>query len=263
MGTVVYTTGLYASIEKDRVNQLVAQLDQCTDLPTSHEYIDIACGCCHKIIPVPVYCGKRFCPVCSVIRQSRVRARLNWLVEQIHPVSPYGFSHLTLTVSNQSDLKSMVRHLLDSFRRLRQRSFWQHRVIGGGYVIEVTGCPGDWHAHLHIVLEARYMLQAALVAAWQSCSGGTGVWIVRIKKTGIISYLTKYLTKTGTSTSIIDAMSDALKGARLFSPFGHWYALFNSYIRPVVVCPECNVADYQLYSVLMTGTFGGSYARYD
>lgn len=253
-----YTTPEFAEpAYQDAVNR------QHTDQPAQHMYIDIICGCCHKVIPVPVYCGKRFCQICSVLRQSRVRTRLNWLVDQITPTPPYGFSHLTLTVRNQPDLKIMVQHLLDSFRRLRQRPFWKKRVLGGGYVIEITGSPGDWHAHLHIIIEARYMLQTHLKDVWESCSGGTGVWIERIKKTGITSYLTKYLTKAGVSDDVIDAMSDALKGARLFSPFGVWYSKYGKFVKEIALCSECNASDFMLKAILYTGKFGGGYARYN
>ncbi len=253
----------YARYEDEQSNYEAACLRQGTSRPSQHEYIDIICGCCHKIIPVPVYCGIRFCPICSVVRQSRVRARLNWLINQVAPQSPYGFSHLTLTVPNMPNLRNMVKHLQDSFRRLRQRSFWKKRVRGGGFVIEITGSAGNWHAHLHIVIEARYMIYGYLVGAWESCSGGTGVYIQRIKKAGIVTYLTKYLTKTGESRVNVVNMSIALKNVRLFNAFGSWYGIFNRYVRPISLCSDCKASDFQLKAVLYTGKFGGSYDRYD
>jgi len=188
---------------------------------------------------------------------------MDWLIAQVKPNGRYGFSHLTLTIPNETSLSEMVKSIRASFRKLRQTKFWKKRVIGGVFVIEITGEEGNWHAHIHAIIEARYMLYDKLVELWKRCSGGIGVWIARIKKKGITSYITKYLTKAGTPEAQLYHMSSALKGARLISPFGSWYAISALYVKPVGRCKDCKATDFSIASILLYGQFKGTYSRYD
>ncbi len=62
----------------------------------AHEFREVTCTHCGHTITVPVYCGNRFCPICSVPRLSRVRRRLNWIVDHVDPPRGYGIKFLTL-----------------------------------------------------------------------------------------------------------------------------------------------------------------------
>lgn len=228
-----------------------------------HQYIDLICVCCGHKFPVPVYCGFRFCRICSIRRQSRVRRRLKWLVNMVQIKRPYGIKHLTLTIPNGQDLPVMVKKLISSFRRLRQRSYWRNHVLGGAFVIEITGRPGDWHAHIHAILQARYMDWSTLHKLWISCSGGRGLYITKLSKSKACNYLTKYLTKSGLPDQVMEIMSAALKGTRLFSPFGQWYAINCLYPPPDPSCPGCDNGDLVLYDRFITGGWQGTYTRYD
>lgn len=228
-----------------------------------HQYIDLICVCCGHKFPIPIYCGFRFCRICSVRRQSRVRRRLKWLVNMVQIKRPYYIKHLTLTIPNGQDLPVMVKKLISSFRRLRQRAFWKNHVLGGCFVIEITGRPGDWHAHIHAIIQARYMDWSFLHRLWISCSGGRGVYITKLSKSKACNYLTKYLTKSGLPDQVMEIMSAALKGTRLFSPFGQWYALNCLYPPPDPSCPGCDNGDLVLYDRFITGGWQGTYTRYD
>lgn len=212
-----------------------------------HQFIRIECINCGNVFDVPVYCGDRFCPICSCIRRSRIRKRLNFLVENIDPPSPYCIKHLTLTIKNQSDLAHMFTVILKSFRKLRNTSSWKRHVNGGAFVAEITGEPNNWHLHLHIIIESRYYKWAELLALWRKVSPGRGVYIQNIPKSQIVRYLTKYLTKNETPPDANEELNDALKGSRLFQPFGSWYAINLKYVKPPKICSSCGNACYMLY----------------
>lgn len=253
---------------------LLVPSKQVSNLPTStpiydedhtrpHQYIDIWCTHCGHKFPVPVYCGYRFCRICSVRRQARVRRRLKWLVNQVEIKRPYGIKHLTLTIASEQDLPAMVKKLISSFRKMRQRAYWKNNVLGGSFVIEITGNPGNWHAHIHTIIEAKFMNWDVLHRLWFSCSGGKGVWISRLSQSKAVGYLTKYLTKSDVTTELMEEMSAALKGTRLFSPFGRWYAINCKYVPPKPDCPNCDNGDLNIYYSFDTDQWSGTYTRYD
>lgn len=215
-----------------------------TDTVAHHEFRSISClRCGHRII-VPVYCGNRFCPVCSVPRLSRVRRRLNWIVDHVDPPRGYGIKFLTLTIRNEPDLPGMLIRLVRSFRKLRQRAFWKQYVLGGAFVLEVTGRPGNWHAHIHAVIEARYIPYDQFVKLWLKVSGSRGVWIEKLPKKNVIGYLTKYLSKSSVPSEITDDVSDAISGFRLFQPFGSWYGVNLTFQTKKPGCPKCGCHDF-------------------
>ena len=216
------------------------QLSPSFPIPEEHRYITIQCACCGHISSVPEYCGYRLCPVCTRPRNTRVRKRLSWLITNRPQVPGTMVKFVTFTVANQSDCAGMVKHLLSSFRRLRQRAWWKKRVVGGAFVIELTGSQGNWHAHIHAVVQARFLAFKELLALWKKCSGGQGVWIQNVKHMNkIASYLTKYLTKTADDKTDFITASLSLRGVRLFSPIGLWYNKNQEYIPECSVCPDC------------------------
>ncbi len=241
---------------------LLVPLEQVSNSKTSHQFITILCTCCGHSFDVPVYCGYRFCPICSISRQNRVRRRLKWLINSIVIHKPFGIKHLTLTIANQDDLALMVKSLIRSFRRLRQRAYWKNHVNGGAFVIEITGRPGNWHAHIHCILEAMYMDWATLHKLWIKCSGGRGLYISRLPKNKAVAYLTKYLTKSDAPLQVMEAMSYALKGTRLFSPFGNWYAVNCTYASIKPACPKCNTSALTLCDFIIYGRFVCTHTKY-
>lgn len=151
----------------------------------------------------------------------------------------YGYKHLTLTIKNQTDLKCMVVTLTKSMRRLRQRKLWKDNVKGGVFVVEITRKNSLWHAHLHVIIEAKYIVWKDLRDAWEAVSGSTGVFIQRIPASQIIRYVTKYVTKTELNAADQRVASDALKGSRLFQPFGSWHGPIAKIRLDRYVCPCC------------------------
>ena len=204
-----------------------------------HRFISIVCSNCGRIQYVPIYCGDRFCPVCSVRRLARVRHRLGWLIEQGKLKQLGQFRHVTLTIVSHDSLRPMVRRLLNGFKRLRSRRVWRMAVKGGAYVVEVTSSDAGWHAHLHIIVQGDFIPWRQLRDAWRAITGATGCFITRIPASACIMYLTKYLTKVEAPETDVPLISECLSKVRLFNPFGAWHAINRGYVAPLHPCLGC------------------------
>lgn len=206
---------------------------------TGHLFQQMICLSCNATINVPVYCGDRFCEVCSITRLLRIRHRIAWLIDNATKPAGYTYKHITLTISSQPDLPRMIRYIQKSFAKLRNRQLWKSKVDGGAYVIEITGRPGRWHAHLHIIAVSRWLDWEQLVKCWRKCSGSQGVFLSDIPKNDCVRYLTKYLTKPDMPESVGAEVSAAMKGCRMFAPIGSWFALNKLYVKPKTACSHC------------------------
>lgn len=204
-----------------------------------HEFRSIICAHCGHQIDVPIYCGDRFCPICSKPRLARVRRRLTFLASASSCPRGYRFKMFTFTIRNQADLPEMIKALVRSFRKLRHRAFWKNHVAGGAFVIEVTGHPQDWHAHIHCIAISRYTPFETLLSQWMKVSPGRGVWISDIPMSKAVNYVTKYLSKNSHTIDPDNEIGFALRGYRLFQPFGDWYKLNSEFVDDRPGCPEC------------------------
>lgn len=210
-----------------------------------HGYRTVYCQSCQTTFGVPIRCKSRFCNVCNRVRAARVRRRIRFIVHSTPKKTGYSWKKLELTVKNDHDLDKCLDHLIASFRRLRQSSFWKKNVLGGVYVIEVTYSElFGWHPHLHIIFYSVYLPQFTLSHLWFRCtSDSTYVYIKRCNdRQHAINYVTKYVTKPEKlPDEQIPAADSALRRRRLFAPVGECFAL-NSEFKPPrksFACPFC------------------------
>jgi plasmid rolling circle replication initiator protein Rep len=100
------------------------------------------------------FCHVRSCPVCQWRRSMAWQARMFTALEPISQQFPtHRWLMLTLTVKNceAKELKTTIRHMQQSFKRLRERKDWPAH----GYIksLEVTrGRDGSAHPHFHILM---------------------------------------------------------------------------------------------------------------
>lgn len=218
-----------------------------------HKFITILCSNCGDRFDVPVYCGDRFCPICSVARRIRIRNRLEFLVKNVSRRTGYNFKHLTLTIKNQKNLALMTSDIVKCFRNLRKTRSWKTHVCGGAFVCEITGYSGNWHVHLHVIIQSKYYPFKEILHHWMKLSPGRGVYIQNIPKNQIVRYLTKYLTKSDVPDADHYEMNQALKGMRLFQPFGDWFSINRLYIKPAQHCRKCDKPCFCLYGETFKG----------
>lgn len=205
----------------------------------THPYSQIYCAKCGHSITVPKYCKNRFCRTCSFLRSRRVQQRLHQLCRSIRTTKTRRLRFLTLSISNQDNPGPLAKELIRSFRNLRRRHFWTSRVSGGCYVIEIAGHPGSWHLHIHAVIASEYLPWQELFQLWQSISGGRGCWITNISPSAAANYLSKYLTKVPATPVLLEELNDALRGYRLFQPFGDWHSKLKPMPKKPYTCPDC------------------------
>ena len=105
-----------------------------------------------------------------------------------------------------------------------------------------------WNVHLHAIVESAYLPHDELTAKWSLVSPGIITHITRIPPSAIINYVTKYVTKSCLGYNDQLTASAALRGSRLYQPFGSWYAIDRSAPPYVSTCPDCGHAAW-LYLV--------------
>jgi hypothetical protein len=165
---------------------------------------------------------------------------------------------ITLSVPNSPDPRAQFVNLRDSFKRLRRRAFWKRRVSGGVVVYEVTlGRDNLWHVHIHALVQSTYIPWKQLAKAWREISGGTGCHIKLIPTPAVTGYVTKYVTKTSLPPNRQLAASIALRGSRLFQPFGYWHDLESTVPR---LQPQCQCGSTSWLYVLPHQTIGQALA---
>lgn len=125
----------------------------------------------------------------------------------------------------------------------------------------MTHSDSGWHAHLHIIIESAYIPWHEIHSGWKAVSGGSGCHIKAIPGRAIVNYVSKYVTKTELPADLQLQASDALRGRRLYQPFGAWHAPINAINVPVAVCRECGTGVFVYdggvgYSARTFGTHG-------
>lgn len=206
----------------------------------NHEFQTIQCQVCGHLHTVPVYCGNRFCEICSRSRMMRIKFRLKDLMEKISLKPGENFSHLVLTIKSEEDADAMVNKLIKSFAKLRSRKFFKKNFSGGAYVLELTYSDNGWHPHIHAIVQNRYYPQGSILSAWREIVGKGGIFVKRIPKNAIINYLSKYMCKTELSEEKRVDAGNILKGRRLFVAFGKWHDLLPGWSKIPYHCPQCD-----------------------
>lgn len=228
-------------------------------MDTAHDFRTIYCSRCGSNHQVPVRCRDRFCPICSKVAAGRTRARLQWLIGKVPKRKTHKWTLITLTLASSDDLSSQIDHLVKSFRKLRSRHVWTDNVTGGLYVIEVTSSKAGWHAHLHIICQCRYIPQHQLSRVWQTVSGSRIVDIRRCRPDQVAGYVTHYLTKFDIPGQGLQEARTAMRGRRLWSPFGDLHDLNLQYVRPPFYCTQCGACEWTILEfarVVERGAFG-------
>lgn len=226
-----------------------------------HEYRTIVCSHCGEEIDVPIYCGSRFCPVCQHSRLKRVRSRIAFILHRACTAPGFQLKMITLTIRNKSSVANGVQTLSKSFRRLRAKRAWKSRIPGGLYVVEVTGLPGHYHVHLHILVDCRFFPVRLLSKCWADVAPGKVVYITRLSVHAATGYVTKYLSKPSVPEGAVDDVERGLKSLRLFQPFGTWHGISHDWVRPVPKCRNCGQSGWELRDLFLAKLRSKRYER--
>lgn len=175
------------------------------------------------------HCKCRHCAPCAAAKAGILAANLRDKLEG-NAVGQYRFVTLTLR-HNDTPLTNQIARLYSCFRKLRKCAMWHKTQKGGCAILEVKWDPKtkQWHPHLHIVTEGRYMSQRELAEEWRAITGDSFVVDIRPLSSGkdAAHYVAKYVSK-GTVDQVWtdpDAAQEwilATKGVRSASTYGTW-----------------------------------------
>lgn len=176
-----------------------------------------------RSFPVPVPCRDRLCANCSRVRAGRFAKLIAPLVAEVWAE---GRTPKLITLTQRArpgeDSLAALRRVNGSFTKLRKTREWKSKVRGGVAVREFTyNSEGWWHAHIHLVVDADYWLQADLSAVWLKVTGDSFVVDIRKVRVGWERELLKYMTKTcDLQPEKIVEIALALRSVRGISTFG-------------------------------------------
>ena len=228
----VHQRRLHARVEAER-NAIIDALNSAAD-PALRKRAGKMDNCClcplfvlvggKRIATSPGFCRDRLCPTCQRLRAKDVERRL---LEIVGGLNAPRFVTLTLR-SNDDHLGACMDRLYESFRNLRRRPEWKARVRCGAAVCEVTrnAKTGQWHAHLHLVVDGEYFPQSMLSDLWLDVTGDSSVVDIRAvhARTDVIKYLSSYIAKGNgvhewPPTAVCE-YAEGMHGRRLLITFG-------------------------------------------
>ncbi len=134
-------------LEDEGADDLVEALSKCgTAIP-------LLCTCCGITHRVERRCDRKWCPACQRALAARTSLRYEAIVEAIEwPL------FVTLTTPNYTDhTVDFVRHVRQSFSRMRRLRWFRKKVRGGVASIEVSNRGNGWHPHIHALMDCRWL----------------------------------------------------------------------------------------------------------
>lgn len=111
---------------------------------------------------------------------------------------------LTLTMAHSdTPLVEQLDRLYDAYRNLRRTEAWKRHVVGGIATVEVERNEetGEWHPHLHVLIDGTYWDHASIKATWHAVTGDSFIaWIKAVpSRRKVANYIAKYASKPGKS----------------------------------------------------------------
>lgn len=233
---------LLLRLESENETELAAKLRKCGKTVLLR---CLDCGFLHK---GESRCDNKWCPACVQALAAERSRRIAFAVKKFKwPL------FVTLTMGNVRTLeKDPVRHLRQSFGRLRARKIWKDTVKGGVATIEVTNIGNGWHPHLHAVIDCRWLAvktpalhhadteaekkEKILAAgaefrrAWRIALRQGEDPILKVKRcdAGVVDEVVKYCIKGQDLVESEDAIGDMIRvlaATRLLTTFGSCYGL--------------------------------------
>ncbi len=169
-------------------------------------------------------CKLRWCPLCA-------KKRSWFLVQQIKPwaegVSKLKFLTLTLKHSN-APLHDQIDNLYKFFQNFRKLKYVKSNIRGGVWFFQIKKSKesGQWHPHLHCLLDSNFMDREKLSQLWQRTTLGS--MVVDIRSAGNADKVAEYVGRYSARPSELADLEVservevimALHGRRLFGVWG-------------------------------------------
>lgn len=141
------------------------------------------------------HCSLRWCPMCSSTKGHFVTEAVTELIHRMkHP------KMITFTLKHTSaPLAEQIEHLYTSFRRLRKMKSIKKKITGGVWFfqIKLIKSTGEWHPHLHMLVDGEYIAQRYLSELWRKASYGSYIVFIKPVKNPekVAEYVARYAVK--------------------------------------------------------------------
>lgn len=147
-------------------------------------------------------CRHRLCPFCSKAKATTISNNLfHWVKSLDRP------KLLTLTLQHtNAPLDDQLDHLYTFFRRWRLRQPMKSHIKGGVWFVQLTrnDDKGQWHPHLHVVLDSAFLPHSTLAAAWKNVTHTSDILDIRAIKSPekAASYVARYVSRPASYTKL-------------------------------------------------------------
>lgn len=203
LGVSVQSSAAHSRHRSERLHVLAALADS-PDLPQRKQAARMA-DCCSTpavgltsagaVGAVWFRCRCRLCPLCAQARAGQVTDRV---MKATRDADALRFLTVTLAHSD-APLREQLDRLYACYRELRRHPSYKAHVWGGIATLEVerNAETGQWHPHLHILIDGSYWPHAQIKAAWHAVTGdSTIVHITKVpSRLKIARYVAKYASK--------------------------------------------------------------------
>jgi hypothetical protein len=186
----------------------------------------------HIAAKIPFHrCNIRFCPSCANRRAAKfVKKYLVRVAAFIALNLSYKPCLLTLTqkkIKGESKKAARAR-ILESFKKLARRKFFNNYFAGGIWACEITESETGNHSHLHIFIFRRKFIDAKLLKSeWSKVSPGAknlNIKLIDNLQSGlreVIKYISKPVPAENLTLQSVKELLE-LKGLPMTKPFGEF-----------------------------------------
>lgn len=176
--TVTYPNNYHAylqSFDPDEYRRTEA-LYSMVDATDGKDRIELLHGCrarawftrheeTHKVKVVSNQCRLRWCPLCARARSSFI---VQGVTDYLKNIDGAKFLTLTLKHSN-APLEHQVKSLYKFFVNFRRRPQIKKNIRGGIWFFQIhrSESSGQWHPHIHCLIDANFISKLTLSKIWQ------------------------------------------------------------------------------------------------
>ncbi len=213
------TLELYENIDQIEGTSKEKTLESCREF--AHFAIDSETRRVHVIGSA---CRLRWCPICAKAKAKLISGAVKHYINK-----KTNAKFVTFTMKhNSKPLSAQLKHLTDSWREFRRYKFWKDGVAGGIWFLQVkkSKATGQWHPHLHVLINAEFMPQSLLSQAWELATQDSKIVDIRQVHNAekVANYVARYVSRPSNLKDIapLDRIElvTAMHGKRLFGKFG-------------------------------------------
>lgn len=148
-----------------------------------------------KVRVISNACRLRWCPICAQARFQSTRQEVaEWTLSLRKP------KFLTLTMCHtRQTLEDQVKTLYRHFRNFRRQKLIKRKIRGGCWFFQLKRSKktGEWHPHLHCLLDADYIDKVQLSTEWKETTGDSFIVDIRAiyKPKEVSDYVARYCAR--------------------------------------------------------------------